>query len=201
VDFAPVVTVIGNQDRPLLAPPGQPGPTLAHTLADLGPAGIEFLRPLHALEVVEAHGAELLLCHGSPVADTDYLLEDVSRGVPAPRDPDEVADAVQLAPYPVICCGHTHMPRTAVCAGTLIVNPGSVGLQAYTDAHPPHAMQTGSPHARYTLLHRTGDDWIVERVVLPYDWTTAAETARRNGREDWAAWLATGRAAVPGPRS
>jgi hypothetical protein len=69
-----------------------------------------------------------------------------------------------------------------------IVNPGSVGLQAYTDDAPePHAMECGSPHARYAVLSRAGDQWSIEAVSLPYAWNKAAGAARRNGRNDWVA--------------
>ena len=75
------------------------------------------------------------------------------------------------------------------------MNPGSVGLQAYTDDAPyPHAMQTGTPHARYAIISRTGAEWRVEDLRIKYDWDTAAETALKNQRPDWAAWLRTGRA-------
>ena len=59
----------------------------------------------------------------------------------------------------------------------------------------PYAMESGSPHARYALLTRTPTSWQVEHIELPYDWRHAAEVAREHGRPDWAAWLATGRAA------
>ncbi|EOW6434492.1 metallophosphoesterase family protein [Cronobacter turicensis] len=56
--------------------------------------------------------------------------------------------------YSLILCGHTHIPRSVEISSTcLIVNPGSVGLQAYDDEHPFfHKMEAGSPHARYAIL-------------------------------------------------
>ncbi len=62
---------------------------------------------------------------------------------------------------PVILCGHSHVPRTvALPHGKLIVNPGSVGLPAYTMETPAHyMMESGSPHARYALLHQTQQGW------------------------------------------
>jgi hypothetical protein len=78
------------------------------------------------------------------------------------------------------------------------VNPGSVGLPAYAAALPyPHAMEAGSPHARYAILTTHASGYAVEHVALPYPWDAAAAAARRNGRPDWAAWLETGRAAAP----
>jgi hypothetical protein len=79
--------------------------------------------------------------------------------------------------------------------GMLLVNPGSVGLPAYADESPhPHAMEAGSPHARYAIVTRSGSNWHVEHHAVVYDWNAAAELASRNHRPDWAAWLRTGRA-------
>ena len=81
-----------------------------------------------------------------------------------------------------------------------MVNPGSVGLPAYTDAEPyPHAMESGSPHARYAILSWSPRGYAVEHVQVPYPWSEAAAAARRNGREDWAGWISTGRAQVEAP--
>ncbi|MDA8015810.1 MAG: metallophosphatase family protein [Thermoanaerobaculia bacterium] len=78
--------------------------------------------------------------------------------------------------------------------GTLVVNPGSVGLPAYTDDEPfPHAMEAGSPHARYAVLEQQPAGWTVEQYSVAYDWEAAALQAERTGRHDWAGWIRTGR--------
>lgn len=75
------------------------------------------------------------------------------------------------------------------------MNPGSVGLPAYTGEAPhPHAMEAGSPHARYAILEKEAAGWQVEHVSVVYDREEAARTAEGNGRPDWAGWLRTGRA-------
>lgn len=49
-----------------------------------------------------------------------------------------------------------------------MVNPGSVGLPAYTGDVPyHHVMEVGSPHAGYALLSRRGVAWYVEHIALP----------------------------------
>jgi hypothetical protein len=75
-----------------------------------------------------------------------------------------------------------------------IVNPGSVGLQAFDDDLPmPHCVETGSPHARYALLEGRGDGrWTVTFRLVEYDWSAAAAAAEAAGRSDWAHALATG---------
>jgi diadenosine tetraphosphatase ApaH/serine/threonine PP2A family protein phosphatase len=100
---------------------------------------------------------------------------------------------------PLVLCGHTHVPRiVALADGRIVINPGSVGLPAYTDAEPvPHSMQIGAPHARYAVLERpkAADPWQVSFRVVAYDWEGAAKRAAAKGREDWARWIKTGYAA------
>ena len=102
--------------------------------------------------------------------------------------------AMQGVPHGVILCGHTHVPRVLRLAdGRLVVNPGSVGLQAYDDAHPhPHVIENASPHGRYALLTRRPAGWQVELRAVPYDHEAAARLAEANARPDWADALRTG---------
>ncbi len=140
-------------------------------------------------------GEDIFLCHGNPWADDVYLLEEVGASGVRLRSPKELAGDLADIGANLILCGHSHVPRVVqVAPGLVIVNPGSVGLPAYTDESPPHAMEAGSPHARYAILERVGRSWSVEHVAVPYDWDRAAAVAERNGRSDWANWLRTGRA-------
>jgi hypothetical protein len=73
------------------------------------------------------------------------------------------------------------------------VNPGSVGLQAYSGDDPvPHAIEVGSPHARYALLDRAAGHWRTAFRTVAYDWETAARQAAERNRPDWACALRTG---------
>lgn len=136
-------------------------------------------------------------CHGSPAGgDLDYLLEDVATGLPV------LAAAHAIRPRlagidgaSLVLCGHTHTPRAVAVDGVLVVNPGSVGMPAYTDDDPlPHSIETGSPHARYALVTRSPKGWSAEFRLVEYDWEAAAHQAIANGRPDAAHWIATGRA-------
>ncbi len=189
-----VASVSGNEDRIVLAAPraGDP-PTVRFTRGALHPEHLAWLGQLRPTRV--AAGA-VFCCHGTPASDSDYLLEAVTPGGAGPRPLEAVSALVSGVAQPVIACGHSHRARTLLLAdGRLIVNPGSVGLPAYTDDAPhPHAMEAGSPHARYAVLERTRSGWRAEAVAVEYDWESAAEAATRHGRPDWAAWLRTGRA-------
>jgi hypothetical protein len=125
----------------------------------------------------------MLLFHGTPQRDDVYLLETVhAEGVTLAK-PDEIAERLGEGAWPsLLLCGHTHIPRTVAVAETTIVNPGSVGLQAYRDDAPlSHVMETGSPHARYAILERSETAWRAEHIELPYDWEMAAQRALRIG--------------------
>jgi hypothetical protein len=76
-------------------------------------------------------------------------------------------------------CGHTHLRRTLrLSAGTLVVNPGSVGWPAYEDDLPyPHVMEAGTPHARYAIVDDASGQWKVSFHAIDYEWDAAAQIA------------------------
>ncbi|QGZ39008.1 putative phosphodiesterase [Pseudoduganella flava] len=138
---------------------------------------------------------DVLLVHGTPSSDLVYWMETVTPTGMRPATHAEVLERAGDAAASLILCGHTHVPRSVrLDDGRLVVNPGSVGLQAYDDDQPhPHKVENGTPHARYAIVERTAAGWLVEHVAVPYDWELAAELAERNGRPDWAHALRTGR--------
>ena len=139
---------------------------------------------------------DILLCHGTPWADDVYLLEEVTPNGVRMKHAEELAPVLHGIIARLILCGHSHKSRTVQFpGGPLLINPGSVGLPAYTAESPhPHTMEAGSPHARYAIVTRSGDSWQVEHHAVTYDWEASAQLAEHNGRRDWAAWLRTGRA-------
>jgi putative phosphoesterase len=192
-----VVTIQGNQDRDIYdADPTQieKNATLAYVLNELGADMVEWLQ---ALPKTLTLADEIFLCHGSPGSDMVYLLENVTSGFPVVRSEEAIVSKLGGINSPLILCGHTHIPRVVqMSPGTVIVNPGSVGLPAYDDELPNyHAMQNYSPFASYAIIEKCGLDWHVEHLKIPYDYRFAAEQARQQGRDDWAQWIATGRVA------
>ena len=176
------LTIRGNQDRELDD----------WMIRDLGAEAMEWLLGLPATAVFEN---QVLLCHGSPADDMCYLLEDVSSGHPVVRDDGEIVKLLGGFSQPVIVCGHTHIPRLVRLAnGQIIVNPGSVGVAAYSDDLPvPHAMENYSPDASYAILEKTAGSWDATFRKVAYDTREAARTAAERGRSDWAYQIATGR--------
>ena len=68
-------------------------------------------------------------------------------------------------------------------------------MPAHTDESPvPHAIETGTPHARYAVVTRKpGGAWSAELRAVAYDWDRAAQQAQMNGKPSVARWTATGR--------
>lgn len=138
---------------------------------------------------------DVLLVHGTPESDLDYFLETVTEQGCRAATREEVEDRAGHGAERLILCGHTHVPRSMRLGdGRFVVNPGSVGLQAYEDDRPwPHRIETGSPHARYAMVTRTKSGWDVAFHAIEYDWNAAANLARANGRPEWEMALREGR--------
>ncbi|MTH99461.1 metallophosphoesterase [Roseibium sp. RKSG952] len=179
-------TVRGNHDRVVVSARNMPRRTAdGFSFALLSEESKAWLRDLPAtLRLTD----EIFLCHGTPEVDDVYLTEEITG--PKGHLPDEqtILEALGGESSPVICCGHTHIPRVIRLSKTdqTILNPGSVGLPSYDDSHPlRHKMEIGSPHARYALMRKTSAGWSFTEKVLPYDWEKAAIEAERNSRPDW----------------
>ena len=186
--------IAGNHERQLLSPGAEPrGPSDEYAHAHLTSAELAWLA---SLRPTLRFSRDVVLCHGTPRSDAEYFLETVEPERVRAATRTEVDERLGKVDAGLIACGHTHTPRSVrASTGQLIVNPGSVGLPAYADDTPvAHKMETGSPHARYAVLTRARAGWMVEQIALPYEWDEAADTARRKGRQDWAAWLSSGRA-------
>ena len=196
-------TIRGNHERQVLTlAPERMGPSDAFAVQHLQPHQREWLESLpQTLQLSD----EVFCCHGTPASDLQYFMETVVPGYAAQAHPgvraatlgeagERAGIAMRGVPHGVILCGHTHVPRMLRLAdGRLVVNLGSVGLQAYDDAHPqPHVIENASPHARYALLTRRPAGWQVELRAVPYDHEAAARLAEANARPDWADALRTG---------
>lgn len=192
-------TIRGNHERQLLAlPADRMGPADAFARARLAEEDLHWLAALPATLDL---GDGVWCCHGTPASDLQYFLETVTPDLDRDGSPGvraataaEVADRLGAVTAPLVLCGHTHMPRAVQCGPMLVVNPGSVGLQAYDWDWPhPHVMETGHPHARYVIVERRAAGWAVQWRAVPYDGAAQAALAQARGRPDWAYALATGR--------
>ena len=185
-------TIRGNHERQVLSlDPECMGASDRHAFDTLGESHRAWMAQL-PMVLWSVDG--VFMCHATPYNDCDCYLEDLVDGELRPAPVGRIEERSRSCDAPLILCGHSHLPRVVrLGTGQLIVNPGSVGIQAYLGHDPgPHAVEVGSPHARYAILESTPWGWKADLVAVPYDWDEAARLAARNGREDWARALATG---------
>ncbi len=190
-------TIRGNHERQLLGDVARMGASDAYAREQLLPAQLAWIAALPASLRLRQ---DVLLVHGTLTSDLVYFLDSVTPQGSRAATPDEVAERAGAVDAALILCGHTHMPRQLRLAdGRLVVNPGSVGLQAYDDEHGyPHVMENGTPHARYAIAEQGADGaWTAHFHAVEYDWDKAARLALANGRPDWVRPLRTGRVGPP----
>ena len=189
------VTISGNQDRQIYQADNAEiasNPTMQFILDDLGTEPLDWMKSLpFDLQLTP----ELYLCHGTPKSDLIYLLEDVSTGTAIVRKDNDIQALLGEQKSRLICCGHTHTPRLVkLASGSTILNPGSVGLQAYTDEEPVvHSMQNYTDKACYAIIEITQNDFIVEHRRVNYEVASAIKDCLARDRDDWAHFLQTGR--------
>ncbi len=188
-----IQSIRGNEDRVIIpSDVTESSSTLRYVQSELKPKHLNWLSNMPAFASVDS---VFFACHGTPRSDTEYLFWDVrSRGAVL-RKKEKIEGMVKDVDAAVILCAHDHVPNSAVLNnGTLVVNPGSVGLQAFLDDIPyRHIMQNRSPHARYAVITEDEGLWHVEHREVSYDWAAASILADANGRSDWAYWLRTGK--------
>ncbi|HEU5369864.1 MAG TPA: metallophosphoesterase family protein, partial [Ktedonobacterales bacterium] len=155
-----IESLCGNDDRVLFPTSGQTLPRLERVRRALTAEQMAWLQAQPATRVIDG---QILLCHGTPASDEVYLLEEPLPQSSILKETQAIMQALGQVEQPIICCGHSHTPRAVYLpGGQLIVNPGSVGLPAYTMDEPfPHKMESGSPHAKYAILSKVQGQWTV----------------------------------------
>jgi diadenosine tetraphosphatase ApaH/serine/threonine PP2A family protein phosphatase len=185
-------TIRGNHERQLLAEDREGmGLSDRYAAESITTRQREWLEALPATLTV-ADG--VFLCHATPESDVECFLENIRDGELIPAPLAEIEERAEPCKASLILCGHTHIPRVAsLTDGRVIVNPGSVGIQAYDGHHPvAHRVEVGSPHARYAIVERTGAGWVSELIAVPYPWEDAARIAEEHARPEWGQALRTG---------
>jgi predicted phosphodiesterase len=183
-------TVRGNHDRLVgFSPDGALGRSDSFAWGSLDIEARDWLARLPPISVVE--GA--LCMHGRMDEDEAYLLDEVVDGQVGPSSTQEIARRICGFDAPLMFCGHSHAQRHCMLPnGVTIVNPGSVGWQAYRSASPQQVYEAGSPHARYALVTIGAETPKVELIHIVYEWEAAARRAEANDRADWAYSIRTG---------
>ncbi|QCR31971.1 metallophosphoesterase [Lysinibacillus sp. SGAir0095] len=138
---------------------------------------------------------EFYFCHGTPTSDESYLLEEMSPNGSRLKKTEDILKLVNGISQNIIFCAHTHIPRVVYLPNNkIVINPGSVGLPAYEDELPIyHKMESGTPHANYTIVTKKENDWLIEHIHIPYNREAAILQSKKCGRIDWVKALQTGR--------
>ncbi|HZY68236.1 MAG TPA: metallophosphoesterase family protein [Devosia sp.] len=183
-----IPTVRGNHERALIElPPEKLGPVdrFAHQQMEARHRGW-----INALPPSLAFLDDIFLCHGTPTSDEEPWLDGWWKGrIMTSPDLATVTAKAEGFDYPVMLCGHTHIPRAVrLRDGRLIVNPGAVGLQ----------FNHGSPDARYATIELRDGKYYPSFHAVPYDHHAAARQAEANGFPRWREALVTGWAPADG---
>jgi putative phosphoesterase len=117
------------------------------TRAKLGAGDLRFLAGLPVTRSVTLDRRRFLLVHATPRDPLDDF---------APPDPDFWARRLEGVRADVVCVGHTHQPYAFAIDGTLVINPGSVGLP-----------RDGDPRAGYAIID--GANVELKRVEYPVE--------------------------------
>lgn len=181
-------TIAGNHERQVLTdPPERINASDAFTRSALGAEVLAWIASLPATLTLDG----MFLCHGTPTSDVTPLTDRLEGDRLRVASEDELVERLAGQGASLTLCGHTHVPRLLTLSdGRRVLNPGSVGLQAYDDDHPrPYRVENGDPLARYAVI----DGDAITLCAVAYDHLAAARKAETEGRADWALGLATGR--------
>jgi diadenosine tetraphosphatase ApaH/serine/threonine PP2A family protein phosphatase len=98
------VEIRGNHDRQLRdRTPAQMGPSDHAAHEQLSGRHLAWLNSLPATQIVE----DILLCHGSPQDDLEYLLEEVAGDVVQLAPAQRIRERLANINAPIVPCGHT----------------------------------------------------------------------------------------------
>jgi putative phosphoesterase len=114
----------------------------------------EYLKSLPEMIELNIEGRHVLLVHGSPRKNNEYLYENSQ----------ELKDVAVSCKFDVLVCGHTHVPYYKVLNGKHIINAGSAGK-------PKHM----NPNATYAIADIEKGSIKVEIIEVPYDYEKTAK--------------------------
>lgn len=190
-----IISISGNQDRLILENLNESiqTETLSFVLQNLDKDILEYLKSI-PFEI--NHPTGFYACHASPSRDDEYLLEEIHSNYVGIKTNNQLNEITSSIKDSIIFCGHSHQPTIVKTKNKTIINPGSLGLQAYDDDLPQyHKMETFTQDSKYCLVSiKNKQVEQIEQVSVPYNFEAAAKLAEENNRPDWAKWIRSGRA-------
>jgi putative phosphoesterase len=180
------IHICGNQDRQIFDASKKEiadNKTLQFIVKNLDKKALSWMKNFHKTYTFEG----ILLCHGTPNDDLTYLLEKIKKGKLTLNDDKHIVRHLSNVQEKIVLCGHSHLPRIIETSkNQIVINPGSVGLQAYRDDLPKHKVENFNSLASYAIIDKNDLDFKVELVQVSYNKEKAIECALKNNRKDWA---------------
>ncbi len=105
---------------------------LLWTARQLDRGGLDWLIALPASVTLHLGGLRMLVVHGSPLSDTDYIYPSLT--------PRALADKLGADRPDILVCGHSHVPFARRISGVTVVNAGSVGRPVDGDPRGSYAL-------------------------------------------------------------
>ena len=181
-----VLSILGNYDRKVLEfkqkkskwrKSKTPEKYLAFKWAykNISKGTRKYLQTLPLETNIKLAGKRILLTHGSPDSDEEYLT---------PATPEKrLKELAKMVKADLVICGHSHTPFARRVAGKWFINPGSVGRP-----------DDGDPRASYAILHLGLKEIHVKHYRLAYDVKRTVKAIRVNNLpEAFAQMLIQGR--------
>jgi putative phosphoesterase len=180
-----IKSILGNGDFDVLSNRNN-NKTMNDNFNELSEINLNWIKNLPT-KIIEG---DLTIFHGTMNSMYEYFFEYIEDEIVKVYGNEELKNKIHAIKTKYIGCGHSHIEKIMMINDQTILNPGSVGLPAYSDDKPKHKMETWNNRAKYIEVNEN------EVVVyyIEYDYKSAAKKARENNREDWAYSIETGRA-------
>ena len=129
---------------------------------NLSKPGRKYLRSLPKEARMEIAEKRILLTHGSPASNKEYIGPDTSE--------ERLRELARMAEADIIICGHSHQPFKRKFEGVWFINTGSVGRP-----------DDGDPRACYAIMQLKPRFFQLRHYRLEYDVERAAAVIRERG--------------------
>ena len=137
------VSIIGNYDEKVLAfetkrkkwagkKSAVKYKSFEWTWGNLSEQNKKYLGDLPGEVRMQVEGKEVLLTHGSPANNTEYICTETTG--------ERLDELAGMAKADIVASGHSHKAYTVLNDGTLFVNPGSVGRPEGTGGRASYAI-------------------------------------------------------------
>jgi len=187
-----IKSIKGNEDNLILDSVSKENnnPTINYVINQLDQEAFEWLQKIPNERLLND---SIIMFHGTHSNNSEYLVEKLYSDHIGIKTQEELNTLLSEVNQQIVLCGHSHTPRLVELGDKTIINPGSVGLQAYDDNLPMfHKIENHSSKARYCILDLE-DKIRINHLAISYDFEKAARKAEQNNRRDWAQWIRTGR--------